>query len=236
MHTCVHAEDVTKSHVVFGIKGGLVGKHLGRTCRSVHLGLVACNNLHCLHFWTEHMVGVVAAEADFVVGQGRIVEVDFGRQVVDARLVGHVEFIFDGSGAFLIMINILFCDTHTKVVAVLSVVDRGIHEELLRHDMIPTQGSYFVAPFPVHVEVVLILDFTISVVFVFYAEIDGVVARVETQIESVLVGDLPVEFAVEVVEIIASLQLVDFLQLQLGNPEGGFHQQVAVGTAEGKVE
>ena len=158
------------------------------------------------------MVGVVAAETDFMVRQGRIVEVDFGGQVVDARLVGQTILVFVGDVLAMIMIHdILLSDAHAEVVAVLGVVDRGVHEKLLRHDMVPTQGRHFVAPFPVHVNVVLVGDFAHGIVPVFHSKVDGVVARVETQIEAVFVGDFPIEFAIEVIEIITGFQLVDFL-------------------------
>ena len=73
-------------------------------------------------------------------------------------------------------------------------------------------------------------------VLVFHAEIDGIVAGVETQIQAVFVRNLPVEFAVEIIKIIAHAQFADFRHTPRSNPKGGLDEQVAVGAAVRQVE
>ena len=74
MHTCV----------VLSVKRRLMSEDIRRTHYGVDLDLVSIHNLRRLHFWPEHVIGVIATKADFMVRQGGVVEVDFGGQVVDA--------------------------------------------------------------------------------------------------------------------------------------------------------
>ena len=94
MHACVHAENVAESHVVLDVKSRFVSIHIRRTHDGVNHGLLPFFYLHRLHLGAENVVGVVAAKADFMVGQGRVGKINLGRKVINARLVGHVELVF----------------------------------------------------------------------------------------------------------------------------------------------
>ena len=237
VHACVEADDVAEGHVVFGIEGGLVGKDLGRASRGViavrcraFAGIV----MHRLHVGPELVVGVAAAKANLVVGQGTVIKVDFASQVVDTRLVGHAHLFF--LDVVIYEIGVFLADVEAEVVAVLRVVDRGVHEEFLRHHMVPAQGAHFVAPGPVEAFLGFVFVSFGFVVLVFYAEVDSIVAGVEAQIEAVFVGDFPIEFGVEVVEVIACAQFGHVGVGGAGDPQGGLQQEVAVGAAKREVK
>ena len=223
VHAGVHSEDVAEGHVVLGVKCRFVGNDF----RGCHHRVIASHaperHFYRLHIGTEAVVGVVATETDFMVGQGGVVEIYFGGQVIDVRLVGHVELglgidVSDSTSFHS------FEDVQTQVVAVLCVVDRGIHKQLLRHDVVPTQGGHLVAPFPVEVHFVGVLDVINGIVLVFHAEIYGIIPRVEAEVKTVFVRNFPVEFGVEVVEIVAHAQFVELGVGYRSNPKGGLEE------------
>ena len=216
MYACVDAEDVAESHVVLSIKGGFVRIYIRSTHHRVDVSITAKVHFYRLHLGAEHVVGVVAAKTNLMVRQRRIVEIDFSSQVVDARLVNHVELFFDR--LVVRLINGFFADFHAEVVAVLGIVDRSVHKELLRHHMVPTQRGHLVAPFPVDTHMAVELGVFVFVVPEFHAEIDGIIACVETKIKPVLVGDFPVEFGVEVIEVVAHVQFAHVGVAGLCNP------------------
>ena len=145
-------------------------------------------DLHRLHLGTEEMVGVTASEADVVPRVGRVMGIGACRKVMDARMEVHGHLIGRGVGGRLeLLVGVVL--VHAEVVAVLGVARRSIHEEFGRNDVVPTQCTHLVAPFPVEAKLLVVGVHVLIGVVPFHIGVDLVVAAVPTQIQTVFVGD-----------------------------------------------
>ena len=125
---------------------------------------------------------------------------------------------------------------HAEVVAVLGVARRSIHEEFGRNDVVPTQRAHLVAPFPVEAKFLVVGVHVLIGIVPFHVGVDLVVAAVPTQIKSVFIGDFPVQFCVEVIEIIAHRELVDARVGQLSDEAVKVSECIGIGAAKRQVE
>ena len=129
-------------------------------------------------------------------------------------------------------------------MAVLGVRPRDVHEKVGLDHMVPAQGGDAVAPFPVDVQFFHFCSYPVNMVvkvfLVFHVGIHLVVARIDAEEKTVLVGELMVHLQVEVVEIIACpsgvLSVCD-LALMFDHIVGqGCSNKVIIRAAEREVE
>ena len=257
----VELEPVGQRPVVFCIEGRFAGEQVGVAEGGVLLlrdGFrpVGVAGLHADggHRGLEGMEDIVGAEADVMFGSGLVLEIGSHRDVVDQGVVtqvriervgGIVEVGSPGIRSLLLLIPLIHTDRET--VAVTRVVQRGVHEELGREDVVPAGRRHHVAPLPaqvhpVHVAVRTVGNLVVAVflgitavVRLFDVGVHVVVAAVEADVEFVVVRKLMRQLAAQVVEVVTGRRSQACLVQGDGRQRRG-GENIVIGAAQRKVE
>ena len=152
---------------------------------------------HAGGFGGEVVEGVVGAELDGMVGSGCVVEVGTSQNVADAGLEDK------GEGVIVVVVSVHVFFGYLEFAAVTGVGSTEVHEEFGRELVVPAQAAHNVAPVVTQSFMALVVVAVVHPV----AGIEVVVAHVVGSIEAAALVEAVGDFGVEVVKVVASVDL-----------------------------
>ena len=200
----VDLDGVADAPVVFGEEGHLVGHDLGGgdldggVEGAVHLERVVVVDFAVGHLGAEPVAREVGAVLDGVRWMGGVVKVEARREVLYARTV----VAGDGGGA-PVGVGAGLLKAAYDVVVILGVGHLHVHEGLGGELVVPAQGAYDVAPGVLHAHAHVLVEGGDGV----YLAVHLVLAPVDAAVEARALAELVRELGVEVVEVVARVEL-----------------------------